>query len=218
MSLEERLLLTTTEVSPLCHADVGTDHALLPLYLLNNRICRRVIATEKSPSAFHVAKQRLWGRKAEVRQGEGLGPIEVDEVESLSLCGMGGHLVVEILSQEPAKVPPIVVVQANRDSHKVRQWAQDAGFHVVKEQMAKGHWTYEILTFHRNQGVDKAYENVPHELALHFGPLLLSQQHPLLLEELNRRREYHHEHPQNEELRRIKEALDLLHSQGDYRS
>ena len=66
MALDERLMCVTTEVSSDCHADIGTDHALLPLYLLNNGLCSKVVATEKSPNALRVARQALWGRNAEV--------------------------------------------------------------------------------------------------------------------------------------------------------
>ena len=97
MSLEDRLLYVTTEVAPGCHADIGTDHALLPLYLLNHGICCEVIVTEKSPHAYRVARQALWGREAEVLLGDGMEPLEGRKVDSLSLCGMGGTNICEIL-------------------------------------------------------------------------------------------------------------------------
>jgi tRNA (adenine22-N1)-methyltransferase len=117
---------------------------------------------------------------------------------------------VEILAAEPEKVPPVVIVQANRDSRKLRRWALDTGFHLVREQMAPGRWVYEILTFHKNTSDDPAYQNVPTELALHFGPLLLKQAHPLLRAELRRREKGHKEHPRNQELRRIGAALGFM--------
>ena len=120
MSLDPRLLRVSTEIPYGIHADVGTDHALLPIYLLNHKICEKVIATEKSHSAYRVSKQALWGKQAESRLGDGLAPLFAGEATSLSLCGMGGNLICEILEAEPDKVPDVVVVQANRDSHKVR--------------------------------------------------------------------------------------------------
>jgi len=210
--VEDRLLFVSTEVSPQSHADVGTDHAKLPLYLLNNKLCQRVIAVEKSPSAYHVAKQALWGREAEVRLGDGLRVLKANEVHSVSLCGMGGHLIQKILSQDPSKVPPIVIAQPNRDSHKVREWALRSGFHLVREQMATGFSVYEILTFHRACGPDKAYLDQPLELALHFGPRLLAERHPLLLAELKRKRKTLTDHPLHEEMRRVKLAINFLYS------
>ena len=209
--LEDRLLFVTTEVSREVHCDVGTDHALLPVYLLNHKLCRKIIATEKRDGPFLVAKQALWGREADVRLGDGLSPLQPGEAQSVSLCGMGGSLIVEILEAEPERIPPTVIVQANRDSHKVRKWGRDSGFHLKREQLAQGHWLYEILTFEKAEGkVDPAYVDVPEDIALHFGPLLLKARSPILLASLQERRTQHREHPKNLELRRIKKALDFF--------
>ena len=152
----------------------------------------------------------LWGRQAESRLGDGLGPLLVGEVTSLSLCGMGGNLICEILEAEPEKVPDVVVVQANRDSHKVRMWAQRAGFHLVREQMVSGRWAYQILTLHRCEGPDPAYANVDLELSYYFGPRLLKDRDPVLLGELARRLARHREHPENRDLQRVKAALRFV--------
>ncbi len=210
MALDERLMCVTTEVSSECHADIGTDHALLPLYLLNNGLCTRVLATEKSPNALRVAKQALWGRNAEVLLGDGLEPLGGLEFGSLSICGMGGSNICEILEAHPDRVPDILVVQANRDSHKVRRWAWSAGMHLVREQLSQGRWLYEILTFHRCGGADPAYHGVEHELGFHFGPRLLKSADPLLKKELLRREELQQDHPRNEELQRVRQGLEFL--------
>ncbi|MCA9781310.1 MAG: SAM-dependent methyltransferase [Candidatus Eremiobacteraeota bacterium] len=210
MALDERLMCVTTEVSPDCHADIGTDHALLPLYLLNNGICSKVVATEKSPNALRVAKQALWGRNAEVVLGDGLEPLGEIEFGSLSICGMGGSNICEILEAHPDRVPDILVVQANRDTHKVRRWAVRSGFHLVREQLAQGRWLYEILTFRRRERADPAYQDVDHELGFHFGPHLIKSRHALLKEELLRRRELQEDHPANVELQRVTRALAIF--------
>lgn len=210
--LEDRLLFVTTEVAGDCHCDVGTDHALLPLYLLSHKLCRKIIATEKREGPYRVARQALWGREADVRLGDGLTPLEPGEAQSVSLCGMGGSLIVEILEAQPERIPPIVIVQANRDSHKVRRWARRSGYHLKKEQLARGHWLYEVLTFSKApmSDDDLAYAGIPEELAFHFGPLLLKEKHPLLRADLANRKAHHREHPQNLELQRIKRALSLM--------
>lgn len=210
LALDARLRCVTTEVSPDCHADIGTDHALLPLYLLNHQICSRVIATERSPRAFRVARQALWGRGAEVLLGEGLAPLEGFEVRSLSICGMGGSNICEILRAHPEFVPDTLVLQANRDAHKVRRWAFASGFHLIREQLAEGFQLFEILTFHRRSGEDPAYLGLDRELGFHFGPHLLRSKDTRLEKELQRRRALQHDHPKNRELQRIRQALLLF--------
>ena len=208
--MEERLLCVTTEVAPGCHADIGTDHALLPLYLLNNGLCEKVVVTEKSPHAYSIARQALWGRQAQVLQGDGLEPLESLRVDSLSLCGMGGSNICAILEAYPDRVPDIVITQANRDSQKARRWGRAAGFHLVKEQLAEGWSLYEILTFHRKTGPDPAYNDLEEELAFYFGPHLLGSANPLLKKELDRRKSLQKKHPRNRQLQRIDRALELF--------
>lgn len=214
MSLDSRLLAVAGEIPSGCHADVGSDHAKLPIYLLEQKICHKVIVTELSRLAFQVARRALWGREAEVRLGDGLRPLGQGEASSVSLCGMGGSLVVRILTQEPEKVPPVVVTQANRDSFKVRQWALLFGFHLAKEQLIKGSRVFEVLTFRRRPGPDPAYCSVPLDLALHFGPLLLREGNPLLYEEVQRRLRLYREHPLNQDLSRLKQALSFIAEQS----
>lgn len=211
-TLEDRLLKVSTEVSPECHADIGTDHGLLPLYLLSHGLCRRVIATEKSPSAYRIAKQALWGRSAEVRLGDGLEALRPGEAQSLSLCGLGGSLMAGLLARGAVSLPDRVVVQANRDTWKLRRWAWEGGYHLIREQLAEGHWLYEVLTFQRRSGPDPSYFGVPWELAVHFGPLLLRAKHPLLERELERRARYLDNRPLHADKERVNNALTFLYS------
>lgn len=209
-SLEDRLLKVCTEVSADCHADIGSDHALLPLYLLNNKISRRLLVTEKSPNAFRVARQALWGRQAEVFLGDGMEPLAGFEFGSVSLCGMGGSTICEILQARPELLPDTVISQANRDSHKVRRWAYRSGYHLVREQLAQGRYLYEILTFRKASGIDPAYQNIEPELAFHFGPHLLRQGAPLYVAELEQRFARQNSHPENRERVRLMKALQEM--------
>lgn len=211
-TVEDRLLMVSTEVSSECHADIGTDHALLPIYLLTHGLCRFVIATEKSSSAFRIAKRALWGKSAEVRLGDGLCVLEPGEVQSVSICGLGGTLIADILSRDEALIPARVVVQANRDSWKLRRWGLRSGFHLVREQLAEGHWLYEILTFQKTSGPDPAYSDVPLDLAVHFGPHLLKERHPLREQDLRQRERYLAGQPRREDIQRVNSALNFLHS------
>lgn len=192
-ALEPRLLAVASEISAGPHADIGADHAYLLLHLLETGRCQKVIAVEKSRPAYYIAKTNL-GYRGEARMGDGFACLEVGEVASVSLCGLGGSRIASILEKEPEKVPDLVVVQANRDSVFVRQWAKNSGFHLVTEQMVVGHWNYSVLTFRRRDGADPAYDGLCEDLALRFGPHLLAERHELLkanvLKEWSRFRNY----------------------------
>ncbi len=188
--LDARLLAVAALVEGPVVADIGTDHALLPRYLLEQGIAERVIAIEKSEGPYDVARLALQGYNAEVRLGDGFTPLNPGEVDCACLCGLGAWLITSLLSREPRKVPPRLVLQANRDTPLMRVWARESGFHLVDEAMAEGFWNYTILALERRQGPDPAYAGIPQDLAQEFGPHLLRTRHPLLCEEVNERELY----------------------------
>lgn len=81
--------------------DVGTDHARLPVYLLERGIASRVIATDirKGPlerAARTIAAHRLTG-EIELRLADGLKGVDPPEVDTIVIAGMGAETVIEIL-------------------------------------------------------------------------------------------------------------------------
>ncbi|RDI95336.1 SAM-dependent methyltransferase [Meiothermus sp. QL-1] len=180
--LEPRLLAVAQEVTGPVHADIGADHARLPRYLLEKGQVKRVIVVEKHPGPYANAQRALAGLPAEVRLGDGLSALRPGEVHSLSLSGMGARLILRILQGHPTRLPPRLVLQPNDSAEPLRRWALQAGFALVREQMVEGFWRYNVLTLEK--GHCTAYEGLPLELALAFGPLLLRQKHPLLRAEL----------------------------------
>lgn len=191
--LDPRLRAVATMVTGPVVADIGTNHALLPRYLLERGLAERVIAVELNQGPWEVARQALMGYQAEIRLGDGFAPLESGEVDCACLCGLGARRITEILSREPQKVPSRLVLQANRGTSLLRIWARESGFHLLDEAMAEGFWTYSILAFERRDGPDPAYRDLPQELAQEFGPHLLRARDPLLCEEVNKR-ERHFRH------------------------
>lgn len=158
------------------HADVGTDHGYLPHHLLSAGLVNWVVAVEKNQQPCRLACQTLQGMPAEVRLGDGLGPLKVGEVDSLSLTGMGGLTIVGILQAHPQRVPDRVVVQCNdhQGPELLRRWAWGSGFHIVREHWVAGRRPYLVQSFQRGRGLDPGYGPF-REVELSYGPLLLRQ-------------------------------------------
>lgn len=188
--LDERLAAVAKLVSGPTVADIGTDHALLPRYLLENGLARRVIAIEKNEEPARVAREALRGYEAELRVGDGFEVLNPGEVDCATLCGLGGWLIASLLCRTPDKVPPRLVLQANRDTPLLRVWAAESGYHLIEERMVAGFWNFSILSLARRPGPDPIYEGLPRELANEFGPHLLKQRHPLLRRDVTEREQY----------------------------
>ncbi|WP_034342541.1 tRNA (adenine(22)-N(1))-methyltransferase [Deinococcus misasensis] len=217
-SLEPRLQ-TVLEWIPLGnHADIGADHAYLLGNLLDQNRILKGIAIEKNREPFELACKNLekFGDRAEARLGDGLAPLQVGEVNSISICGMGAALMAKILTAHPEKVPEHVVVQPNDSAEPVRRWALQTGFHVKQETITVGFWHYPVLHFQRQAGPDPAYTDLPLDVALRFGPWPLKNQNPLLythlLEQEKRLRNLAHlPNPRlQEDIQKVQRALECF--------
>ncbi|KAA5539058.1 SAM-dependent methyltransferase [Roseiconus nitratireducens] len=189
--LDDRLKAVARQIRCGTHADIGSDHGHLLVALLKSGRIRRGIAIENKPQPLENSSRSLRGLNAEVRFADGFAGLSVGEVDSASLCGLGGETIVRILDAFPDRVPDRVVLQPNRRPEWVRRWAIRSGFHLMDEQIARGHWDYPVLSFQRLGSItDPAYGGLDHEAALLFGPLLMKRMPRLVHDRLAEERLY----------------------------
>lgn len=166
-------------------ADIGTDHAYLPLYLVKEKACPRVIAVEKSPLNSRAAQEKVnlfhLQQKVEVRTGDGLLVLEEsDGVEIVVIAGLGGKTICGLLAAAGCRLWHYrrFVLQPMGDAALVRRWLAENGFYFPEEKLAweKGHF-YEIFAAERGRKISG--ESILWEL----GPVLLQgkEQDPLLV-------------------------------------
>ena len=136
--------------------DIGSDHGYLPLLLLEQRGCSKVIVTDISPWSLKKAKKNIEkGISYEVnekiisyRLGDGLGVIEKGEANIAVIGGMGGLLISQILSQhiETALSFDKIILQPRKNQGELRFWLLNNGFTIVKEHLAQeGRYICEII-------------------------------------------------------------------------
>lgn len=82
-------------------ADIGTDHAYLPVWLCRNGICPSAIAADINPDPLKrgratIAQAEL-SDKIETRLSDGLAAIGENEADDIVIAGMGGELIAKIL-------------------------------------------------------------------------------------------------------------------------
>jgi tRNA (adenine22-N1)-methyltransferase len=85
-------------------ADIGADHALLSIYLVDRQIAPGVIATELGEGPYQrlcrAVDSSPYADRIVVRQGDGLQPVEPGEVNNIVIAGLGGDTLVQILSYD----------------------------------------------------------------------------------------------------------------------
>jgi tRNA A22 N-methylase len=133
-------------------ADIGTDHALLPIALYERGVTRALILSDARPGPLEKARaniaRRLPGAVFDSRLGDGLAPYGRGEVDTVVMSGMGGRLIADILSADPAKARSFgrFILQPRNAADKLRLRLAALGFVVTDEFLAtEGRFICEIL-------------------------------------------------------------------------
>lgn len=140
-------------------ADIGSDHAYLPCYLVHKGIVEKAIAGEVVKGPFDSALRKVKEERLEnyitVRLADGLQAIEeTDRVDTVTIAGMGGPLIVSILEKDSEKLKNMtrLILQPNTHAHVIRQWAIKNEWAIIDEAIIEeDEKIYEILVLERGQ-------------------------------------------------------------------
>jgi tRNA (adenine22-N1)-methyltransferase len=168
-------------------ADIGSDHAYLPCYLVMEGRISKAIAGEvvKGPFESAVKNVRKKGLTEEitVRLGNGLEAIhEKDGVDTITIAGMGGPLIASILNEGREKLQNVkrIITQPNIHALSIREWAVQNGWKIIDEQILKeDNKIYEIIVLEKGQA---EYA----ELEMMVGPFLLERKSDTFIEKWKR--------------------------------
>lgn len=162
-------------------ADIGTDHGYIPAYLIQNKIAKRVIATDLSENSLqktiHLIKELDLENYIDVRLGDGLEVIKPFEVDTVIISGMGGLLIRDILDKDRHKRDSIThfILQPNIASDELRKYLYDNSFTILGEKLIKEDGKfYEIIYAKKGKSYvkDPIYYEIGEKLILNKDPLL----------------------------------------------
>lgn len=134
-------------------ADIGSDHAYLPTYLVQKNEVEFAVAGEVVKGPFEIAKNHVaqanLKENIQVRLANGLAAIEnVDKIDTIVIAGMGGILISEILEAGKGKLSSVkrLILQANNHGDTLRQWLIEHQFVIKAEQiLLEAGKFYEII-------------------------------------------------------------------------
>lgn len=162
-------------------ADIGTDHGYIPVYLVENNISKKVIATDISSGSLRKAEEyvQLKGliNKVETRLGNGLDVIKPYEVDTVIIAGMGGLLIREILEENFKKAETInnFILQPMTASKELRMYLYDHNFTIIDEKIVvEEDKYYEII--YAKLGKEFVEDEIYYEISRH----ILERRDPLL--------------------------------------
>ena len=187
MQLSKRMQMIADMVKPAdCIADIGTDHGYIPIWLAEHGITEHVIAADvrKGPlsrAQEHVREHGLQER-IELRLGDGLRVLSPGEADRIIISGMGGLLMIEILSDCPeiASQTEELILSPQSDIDAVRRYLHDIGFRIESEDMTVEDGKYYTVMRCRH-GKDCIY--APEDYL--YGRIIIDHSHPVLADYLN---------------------------------
>lgn len=188
MQISKRLEAVAGMVTSGCTvADIGTDHAYIPIYLVENGKSSRVIAMDVNKGPLMRAKEHIIRHRLcdfiDTRLSDGLDALEPYEVESIIIAGMGGPLTVRILENGKNKLGACreLILQPQSEIRSVRAWLEQSQYQIVQEEMIleDGKY-YPVMRAARRTQSDPEEPYTDGELR--YGRFLLAAGHPVLKE------------------------------------
>ncbi|WP_279653798.1 tRNA (adenine(22)-N(1))-methyltransferase [Pseudomonas morbosilactucae] len=164
-------------------ADIGSDHAYLPVALMRRGVIVAAVAGEVALTPFYSAERTVRENGLEqritVRQANGLAAIEAEDgITAISLCGMGGETIRDILDSGKTYLSgqERLILQPNGGEQPLRQWLMDNGYRILAEEVLReNRFDYEIIVAERSGPVTYSAEE------LYFGPQQMQARSPAFL-------------------------------------
>lgn len=161
-------------------ADIGSDHALVPILAIKKGIAERAVAGDISPAALDAgrkkaAKENLLGR-IEFRLGDGLDVLGTGEAHAAVIAGMGGMRILGILERGLCRLGgAAAILQPQHDAARLRRGLLGLGFRIEAEALAQeGGRFYELIVARAEKQAGAGYTEKELELGRHSCPLARS--------------------------------------------
>lgn len=131
--------------------DVGTDHAYLPAYLIENNKCKNVIASDINDGPLKFAQQTIlkyhFEEKIRLLKSNGLKNIPGENVSDVVIAGMGGETISEIIfGAEWLKNGVNLVLQPMSRAGHLRKWLYKNGYEISEEKaVVQDRFVYTVI-------------------------------------------------------------------------
>ncbi|MGM0212953.1 tRNA (adenine(22)-N(1))-methyltransferase [Enterococcus sp. AZ109] len=172
-------------------ADIGSDHAYLPVALVLNKKIQYAIAGEVVQGPYEAAQRQVakngLDQSIEVRLADGLEAVFLkDHINAITICGMGGVLIRDILARgkhlQRLSGTEKLILQPNVGEKQLRKWLAAEGYTITAEEILEDHRkVYEVIVAEK---LEDPVEYAPQELL--FGPFLLNERSEIFLEKWQR--------------------------------
>lgn len=228
-------------------ADIGCDHAYISIYLVANQIAKHVIAMDVNRGPLERAKENIkknhYSQEIETRLSDGAKALQPKEADALLISGMGGGLMIKILSESKEVVENVVeiILQPQSEIKEVRKYLEKVAFEIIEENMVIEEGKYYTMMKARRKAEEegistkkeikqeqlKKQENflnksdiiVKEEVFYRYGKYLLQQKNPYLKQFLQKEKLKYEkilEQLEESDMERNKDRYDQMKSDYQY--
>lgn len=175
-------------------ADIGTDHAYLPIELIKSGKITYAIASDIAKGPLDNAKKDVQKASLEnqidIRLGAGLSTVsDQDQIDTVIIAGMGGKLITQILDdawQNKLRFKSLVL-EPNVGECGVRKWLTEHSYKITAEQIiAESGHIYELIKAIKSQKKSNLSA-----AELYFGPFLLREKNNIFKQKWRGQLKYH---------------------------
>lgn len=165
-------------------ADVGTDHAYLPIYLMQTCKISGGIAADINKGPLEKARENIvkYGFEESIKTVlcDGLSKIHSEDVDDVAVFGMGGELILKIIDEAPwlKDSGKRLILQPMTHPEKLREYLASEGYKVIGESLSLDRGKIYQTLCAEYDGKKRQFDI----LTLHFGEYVLANRSPLLLE------------------------------------
>ncbi len=169
-------------------ADIGTDHAYIPIYAIQNHLAKKAVAGDVVKGPLSIATENIvsHGLENKITPVLANGLDAAKEADVIVIAGMGGKLICEILENnlKIAKTANYMVIQPMTCSYELRSFLHENGFEIIDEKLTKEEdKIYSILVV--KNGVEKYHD----DFYYHIGKKLFEKRDKLLSQYIKLRAE-----------------------------
>ena len=165
-------------------ADIGTDHAYLPIYLISNGIINSAIAADINQGPLDKANENIikYGFSNQITTVlcDGLSKIDPDSVDDIAIFGMGGELIIKIIDEATwiKDNNKRLILQPMTHPEKLRQYLAENGFQILGETLSLDRGKIYQTICAQYDGFVREYN----DFVLAFGEFILEENNELLME------------------------------------
>lgn len=170
-------------------ADIGTDHAYVPIALVQRQKITGAIAMDINEGPLARAQEHIRAAQLEnyiqTRLSDGVEALLPGEADSVLIAGMGGELILHILTEGEAVCASAqeLILQPQSEIHKVREYLRQHNYKIEDEDMVCEDGKYYPMMRAVKTENDETWNRLNDETIAVcdiYGPLLLRNGNPVL--------------------------------------